>query len=327
MTSYNDDKYLKKYLKYKQKYELLDNKNNISGGGWLFSSSKKKKDIEKKDTRSEYNILYDNILKHSYFKLFFEDIPNKLNELYENKKIELQTGGAVQYDNQQYNQEYYNQEYYNQEYEDDLYYKGGTEKKSAKRLVLWKISNIIYKELFADKAYPELSYNNRMTNLKSYIIVVIIRKIFQTESLSVNDLNFDELIKKFKKIGIYIYIKLYQLLHYHGNVQFKYISNNYAPVNHTDKINNILDTINNIITYFNNELLKKNESNIYLDLIKLYNVKLDDLSKNLDVKIINILNTIENSEEFKSIIDMEETYFFNAFIELTVSQTLYADKN
>ena len=274
MTLYNNDKFYKKYLKYKQKYELLDS---------------------------------NNILRDSYFNLFFEDIPNKLNKLIPNIKEYNNLKGGTENLINKYNK---------------------SENKSGKNLVLWKISNIIYKELFTDKGefgYPELSYNNRMTNLKSYIIVVIIRKIFQTESLLTSDFNFEDLIKKFKKIGLYIYIKLYQLLHHHGNIQFKYISNNYAPTNYADTINDLVETINNIIKCFDKEL-SQNNSNILIQLNELYNLKIVQ-THNVDINIINILNNIEKNEDFKKIIDMEETYFFNAFIELTVSQTLYNKKD
>lgn len=331
----NDDKYYHKYLKYKQKYELV---NNMNGGmSWLFGSTPKS-NVEED--------IYKYLLRHSYFDLFFKDIPEKLRHIQE-KYVNISLTQETTYQTDKKKPRRYN------EYDDGYYYETNepqqqtvlltdSDIKNTKKLVLWKISNIIYSELFADKQYQELNYNNRMTNLKSYIIVVIIRKIFQTEASSTTseDYNIDDLIVIFKRIGLYIYLKLYQLLHYHGNVQFKYISNNYASKYSANDIQKLINNIKKTIDLFTEVLSSKNKeesvvynSQIKNELLKLYDIDLNKTdgvyimgnksTSNLDQAIINSLELIQKNKTFQNIISMEDTYFFNAFIELTVTQTIY----
>jgi hypothetical protein len=338
----NHDKYYNKYLRYKQKYEELSAKNldieskvvndlitNMNGGmmSWLWGSTPKTSLKPEKE-------LYDYLLKNSYFNLFFYDIPNKLSKLGKeiqnqpDKTIETQLGGARSEEKSQSVRSNKVPNAYALLTDEEM-------KKSSKKLILWKISNIIYSELFSDKQYPELNYNNRMTNLKSYIIVVLIRKIFQTEakSTTTKDYNIEKLIDIFKCIGLYIYMKLYQLLHYHGNVQFKYISNNYASKSSSESVQQLINNIKKIIDLFSNRFSNKDDD-IVDRLLKLYEINLrkqdnDNYSigeldtQNLDQAALYSLEMIQKSKVFQQIISMEDTYFFNAFIELTVTQSLY----
>jgi hypothetical protein len=317
MTSH--DEYYGKYIKYKQKYELL--KNDMNGGGywwtWPFTSTSiveqeqtnfSNKSIIKEDKPSYFSIFsgldekqsYNYLLKYSYFNLFFCDIPKYLNKLKQN-------GGE----------------------QPSILPK--KDDKDPRKYVLWTIANPIYNELMEKNPnYPELSYSNSMNNLNSYIITIIIKRIFQLElenktSLSINT---ETLSKQFKQIGLYIYIKLFQLLHKHGSIQSNLIQNKLAQIDNAITVNSIIKKLEKIRPIFlevfrNNSVISENLKTLFSsDIDGTINLEQRDNS-NLSVNIIMLLGKIENNPKFKQILAMENLYFFNAFIELTVIKLLY----
>jgi len=338
MTSH--DEYYGKYIKYKQKYELL--KNDMNGGYWWPFTSKSiveqeqtnfsNKSIIKEDKPSYFSIFsglndqqsYNYLLKYSYFNLFFCDIPKYLKELKQNGgELPKQLSNLLpkQLSNLLPNQ-LSNQLPKELPKKDD---------KDPRKYVLWTIANPIYNELMENNPnYPELSYSNSMNNLNSYIITIIIKRIFQLElenktSLSINT---ETLSKQFKQIGLYIYIKLFQLLHKHGSIQSNLIQNKLAQIDNAITVNSIIKKLEKIRPIFlevfrNNSVISKNLKTLFSsDIDETINLEQRDNS-NLSVDIIQLLGRIENNPKFKQILAMENLYFFNAFIELTVIKLLY----
>ena len=261
--------------------------------------------------------LLESIQQKSYFNLFFIDIPNILTPPNTGQK-----GGA-------YNPSKSVEEESNIT---RLTNDGSINENEQNKLLLWKSANEIYEELFKNKKYPELSYQNRMTNLKSYIIVVIIRKVFRnatstgsnsTGSNSTGSKNFDldKLTKNFKRIGLYIYFKLYQILHYHGNIQFKYFANNLVPEKALDDNEQLIKDITQLIKDFESHI--NTNTQIKDALTNLFDITFDEASSEKDVQILNIIKSIEKRTNFRTVIATEDTYFFNAFIELTLTQIIY----
>jgi hypothetical protein len=349
----SDNIYYNKYLKYKYKYELLNNKNIQDGGVWPFnmiwdetnSSKEAKKPTEVKKSKQSTNNLEDifkKLLRDAYFNLFYIDIPKILN----NKNISNEVENN---ENEPSKPSISNEDTYDT---NDQY--GGidppsikkdiddNDQKNIKKNIMWIPARDIYNQIFKD--YPELRYVDRMKNLKSYIIMVIIKQIFYLESkdfdskesnkstkskkpIESNDqINYEKLAKKFKMIGVYIYFKLYQLLHYNGRIQFVYINNNYAPVNYESKIEGTDKHIKEIIDIFTKKLKDKTNiqdiEDIYTPSLKMPNR--NSKGVNYNFQILKLLEVMKTNNEFTDIIDMNNTYFFDAFIELTIKDLLYS---
>jgi hypothetical protein len=341
------ENYYLKYLKYKQKYIEL-NDNDLKGGmfsGWFGSS----KPIVPKVLSSTISVvptsnvlssstpvvptsnvditdkvsldsIYESLCERSFFYLFYRDFPQViLDYIKETSNKQSLIGGSSKPSST------------------DTIIPGILVSNidiENKKLVLWEISKELYKKIY--KLYPDLDYKNRSKNLKNYIITEIISRVFKTEAKKTAKLDLLHILKIFKYIGFYIFLKIYKILHIQGNTQFKYINNNYISLEDNEETIKIqlLDKISKLILLFENKMRSGNISNNketssselvqILEELKLKGIK-DSTAEQFNILMLNNLNTLSTTTII-SYIGIEELYFLDTIIALTITNILYNSK-
>jgi len=334
--------YYVKYLKYKQKYiELNINDNDLKGGmfsSW-FGSSKPtsiskptSKPISKStskvsstsvvpisnDIKSEVLLdsIYESLCETSFFYLFYRDFPQViLDYINETSDKQSLTGGS----------------------KIDASSLANTvipgilvSNIENKKLVLWEISKELYIKIY--KLYPDLDYKNRSKNLKNYIITEIISRVFKSDAKKTAKLDLLHILKIYKCIGLYIYLKIYKILHIQGNAQFKYINNNYISLEDNEETvkSQLLDKISKLILLFENKMssgnilnnndTSSNELVQLLEELKLKGIK-NSTAEQFNILMLNNLDTL--STTILSYIGIEELYYLDTIIALTITNILY----
>ena len=294
MRHISNDKYYLKYLKYKNKYiQLTDKNNNLKGGMYFFNWLTGSKNTSTTDSAN--NVSYKLICKKTYFDLFYRDLPHVIESYINPKNKGEQAGGTEVLVMPNKNQS----------------------------LVPWEILTGLLNDIYKD--YPELNYKDRSNNLINYIIYVIINKILQNDFKANTPSDYTgksylQYIQQiFKYIGLYIYLKIYENLNIRGKYKYDYINNSYNLLEQNANTNNLMQKIIGLTSIIESQLQLEEFTSVMREIsLVLLNSTPKDQIKQIILGNLNLLTT----NIIPQYIDSEHMHFLDAIIHFIITNIL-----